>query len=432
MSLQLPWRSMLVALLLGGCLPDLPPIDKSDAADGAAMPGDAAREPVDGRAPPPDRLLVDEGTPIDRGPPVMDRGPVVDQGLPPIDRGPPEVDEGPPPVDRGLPPVDEGPPPVDEGPPPVDEGPPDGPVRCRGEAAPPCNGCPAGTELPDGWVCVPAGEFIMGVSDALRAADRLNTRDFEIPQRRVRISRALLVRSKLITRAEWRAAFGNDPNASVQAPCDDCAASWTSWFDALAYANEASRALGLPECFRLSHCQGTLGVGPLEDQGRGYACDDDVAWDRACPGVRLATEAEWEYFTRAGTSTIFWSGDEPADLARVDWYGGNSGHQPRPVARKPPNPWGLYDVHGSVEEWTLDAYAADFYGERAAIVGENADVDPFAVVPGGSSRVARSCDYEEASELTAPRCGSAARGWARIDTALARTGIRLVRLLPAP
>lgn len=72
--------------------------------------------------------------------------------------------------------------------------------------------------------------------------------------------------------------------------------------------------------------------------------------------VRLPTEAEWEFAARAGTTTLYHSGDTEADLARVAWYGGNSGGRVHPVGQKEPNAFGLYDMDGNVCEWCQDLY----------------------------------------------------------------------------
>ncbi len=79
---------------------------------------------------------------------------------------------------------------------------------------------------------------------------------------------------------------------------------------------------------------------------------------------RLPTEAEWEYACRAGTTTPFSTGAriEASDAnydTRYPYPGARAG-APRGrtvmVGSFPPNPWGLYDMHGNVWEWTNDWY----------------------------------------------------------------------------
>lgn len=96
-------------------------------------------------------------------------------------------------------------------------------------------------------------------------------------------------------------------------------------------------------CNELSHAEGLRPAyaGPLSDPA-----------DQAADGYRLPSEIEWEHACRSGTSTAWWHGDSPAGLERVGWYNRNSRAMLQPVAQLMPNPWGLYDVHGNVWEWT--------------------------------------------------------------------------------
>ena len=90
----------------------------------------------------------------------------------------------------------------------------------------------------------------------------------------------------------------------------------------------------------------------------------------------LPTEAQWEYACRAGTSTVYsWGNDINASHANYNSIIGETTN----VGQYLPNPWGFYDMHGNVWEWT-----ADWYG----IYSNGSVIDPLGMAS-GSYRVGR-------------------------------------------
>jgi formylglycine-generating enzyme required for sulfatase activity len=96
-------------------------------------------------------------------------------------------------------------------------------------------------------------------------------------------------------------------------------------------------------------------------------------------GARLPTEAEWEYAARAGTV-----GARYGDLDAVAWYGSNSGGQPRGVAQKQANAFKLFDMLGSVWEWTADWYKDKYEGSGQEVDPQGPPGGEFRVLRGGS------------------------------------------------
>ena len=163
---------------------------------------------------------------------------------------------------------------------------------------------------------------------------------------------------------------------------------------------------------------------------------------------RLATEAEWEYACRAGTTTRWSFGDDETLLDEHAWHDGNSDGRARTVGQLKPNPWGLYDMHGNVCEWVLDAYEAEGY---AAPTGDEAEAgtdgdadaagplaDPVHWPTALYQRATRGGSWNDdpAGLRSAARTGSHA-GWQRQDPQMPKSiwhhtdahfvGLRVVR-----
>jgi len=215
-------------------------------------------------------------------------------------------------------------------------------------------------------VLVPAGTFRMGSSpgEPLRQEE-------ESP-RQVTLTRPFRIASTEVTQGQWLALM---PWNRSQQKGDDLPVTSISWKDAREF------------CGRLS-----------EKEEATY---------------RLATEAEWEYACRAGTTEPLATAERDA----VAWFADNSEGSTHPVGQKKPNPWGLFDMLGNVAEWTLDAYGP--YPRVAE------DEDPTGPAD-GVTRIVRGGAWR--SFKPAVRC--AARTGTPRSHQLHHVGLRVVQEIP--
>ena len=214
-------------------------------------------------------------------------------------------------------------------------------------------------------IAVPGGEFFLGSPD-----DEPGRKPDEGPRHKVRIDPFWIGKLE-ITWDLYRPFMENGGNRNKDGTLNRDADRATS---------EAPEIRG-DESLEDTITQPTPPYMPMHfEMGEGYsreypavgmtqhAASKFCEWLSARTGhfYRLPTEAEWEYACRAGTTTAYSFGDDPAELGDYAWYAENSEYQYQKVGTKKPNPWGIHDMHGNVAELVLDQYVPDGYGKAAA------------------------------------------------------------------
>jgi len=214
------------------------------------------------------------------------------------------------------------------------------------------------------FASVGTGKFIMGSEFGIYD---------ERPIREVSITKSLEVGKYEVTNLLWN-LVNNYPLGDVES--DNYPIEEKSWEQVILFCNEYSKLNKLDTCYIISNVRTEVdSISGVEE------IKFDVEYNNSANGWRLPTEAEWEYFAKAGTNTDYYDDDYNA----IAWYGNNSGIKSHSVGQKTANQFGIYDALGNVSEWCWDYYSANYYAE-------NNNIDPLGPTI-GNARVIRGGYY---------------------------------------
>lgn len=230
------------------------------------------------------------------------------------------------------------------------------------------------------------GEFWMGSPE--KEPERFGA---EGPRHRVRLSRGFWLGDSACTQALWQAVSGANPSEFKDDPHNPV--EQVSWNDVQDFFQRLQQAV--PELTTLA----------------------------------LPTEAEWEYACRARTEGPFNLGEQitPRQVNYDGNYPYTSGVKGRdrqktvPVKVLPPNAWGLYEMHGNVGEWCVDALR-----NYKAVGDIEALVDPVGHLERGqdASRAARGGSWLRPARNARSACRSSVRRGVRTSSLGFRIALR--------
>lgn len=240
---------------------------------------------------------------------------------------------------------------------------------------------------------IPPGEFSMGSSAEFVARTEGGLASFgvdtphfhsllrsEQPQHQIVLTQPIYLGVYEVTQQEYAKVMGVNPShmASTGAGREAVASLDTSnhpaenmnWKDAAEFTVRLSQQENLSPSYIRSEGEVTL------VEGTGY---------------RLPTEAEWEFASGAGTTSLYWNGNTDEAAYAAGWlYGNSSGHS-HPVGQLKPNPFGIFDVVGNVFEFVQDGWDQETYQQMAVALTP----DPRGPSPFGPNRVFRGGNWRD-------------------------------------
>jgi uncharacterized protein (TIGR02996 family) len=234
------------------------------------------------------------------------------------------------------------------------------------------------------FALVPPGRFLMGSPRGEEGRLPHET------QHEVEITQPIWMGVFPVTQGQYKKVMGNNPSAFQGGKgTKDCPVEQVSWNSAVEFLE-------------------TLSALPAEaEKGWLYRLPTEAEWERACRGF--------------GAYRAYHFGDHMS-YRLANFIGSGLGRTSR-VGSYPPNAFGLYDMHGNVWEWCLDAFDEAFYRDspRQDPCNENYQETANRVIRGGaylgacyasSSVPAVACEATDNEQLYYGQCRSASReGW---------------------
>ena len=208
-------------------------------------------------------------------------------------------------------------------------------------------------------IWVEPGTFTMGSPESQTSRSR-NYETWRETQHEVTLTQGFYLGKYEVTQAQYKKVMGKNPSRFKG---NKLPVEVVSWNDAVTF------------------CEALTKMELQNNYGR-----DDYSENKITTGsweFNLPTEAQWEYACRAGTTTAYSWGDT---ISTSDANYDNTNRYPLKgrttnVGSYKANPWGFFDMHGNVWEWTSDWYAA--YGSGAVTDPEGPATGSTRVIRGG-------------------------------------------------